>query len=254
MKPLSFAAAATLAIAGSLYASAATPPVPNGSFLEPYSNLWTVTVTSEKTHAHVVLGTWSDRGRFVAYSGKTAFERVQVFRITRSGKSSTTVNVFDPATMKPLERTYRTSTGDLSTLEFEGNAVRVVDATGAHRDDPRRSRVRVAGSYYDFSGGMYGLLLAGYPLQPGYRATISTIAEGDQSIQKIPFTVVRRETVEAKPGTFVSAWRVEVHWHDRNPQTDGSLMTFWLSKNPPYVIKLVYQAQRQGQTYVYTMA
>jgi hypothetical protein len=234
--------------------ASAQPDLPDGSFLEPYTNLWNVTVVVAKDGRRVDAGTWSDEGKFITWKGQPAFRRVQVFSIKRTGGKTTTTNVFDAKTMRPLAREFSTSAGDDTQLLINGTDVEVIDGIGPNRAAPKHTHLTIAQPFYDFSGGTYGLLLAGLPLTDGYSGSLTTIAERDQSLQNIPFKVVAHELVEAKPGTNVMAWKVEAVWHEPDPKTDGSLLTFWLTKSPPYIIKLIYDSRGLGQTYVYTMA
>jgi len=231
-----------------------TSNVPDGSFLQPYTNLWNVTVIVTKTGRHVDAGTWSDDGRFVSYGGHDAFQRTQVFKIKRTGAENTTVNVFDPKSMRPFQRRFFTSGRDSTDITVDGNRVVSKQIDAGKTASAKHTEVAITQPFYDFSGGMYGLLLAGYPLSVGYRNTLTTLAERDLSLQQIPFKVTAREPVEAKPGTQVMAWKVEAIWHEPDPKTDGSKLTFWLTKEPPYIIKLIYDSPGLGQTYIYTMA
>jgi hypothetical protein len=93
---------------------------------------------------------------------------------------------------------------------------------------------------------MFGVLLATFPLREGYTATFPTDPpeyknkEGAEPVEWLTFRVTGRESVAAGPGRQVEAWVVETDMsfgHDK----------FWLTREPPYVIKLIYTGPRGGK-------
>ena len=79
------------------------------------------------------------------------------------------------------------------------------------------------------------MLLASLPLQEGFRATLPTLSEDRDELGWITVSVGKEELVEAGPGRQVLAWPVDTEGHYANQ----SHSIFWISKEPPYVIKLV---------------
>jgi hypothetical protein len=240
------AAVAALVWIGSLGA-AGVPDRLDGSFIEPYTNLWKLSVTL-KDGRTLEAGTWSDEVVAVDAGGKRMLRRTQIARYPRRNLTTTTINVFEPQTLRPFGDSRSSSEGDVRERRFDGSAVTVIDATGECRGLPVQKRVTLTEPFYDFSGGMYGLVILGFPLAPGYRGTIPTPGETDETMQHVSFTVSAEEQVEAKPGTQVRAWVVDVA-----PDADGAKMRFWLTRSAPYIIKLVYDAPKAGQVFTYTM-
>jgi len=91
---------------------------------------------------------------------------------------------------------------------------------------------------------MYGLLLVTLPLKTGFSARMPSFDENSDTSRWANFRVTREELVEAGPGKQVKAWVVETE--------DNGAMTFWLTRRPPYVIKLVY-LYPNGLIATYTM-
>lgn len=97
---------------------------------------------------------------------------------------------------------------------------------------------------FDFLGGVYGLLLVSFPLKIRFSATLPSFDENTDTIRWKTFRVKGEEMVGAGSGKQVKAWVVET--------ADNGAMTFWLTKRPPYIIKLVY-VYPNGLRATYTM-
>jgi hypothetical protein len=95
--------------------------------------------------------------------------------------------------------------------------------------------VKLAESIFDYNGGLYGVLLAALPLREGLQATFPTLSEDRDELDWITITVGKEELVDAGPGKQVLAFPVDTEGNYANK----SHSTFWVSKEPPYVIKLV---------------
>jgi hypothetical protein len=82
---------------------------------------------------------------------------------------------------------------------------------------------------------MYGLLISALPLKNGYTAEIPTLDTNEMAIDWVPVRVKGRETVEAGAGKKAETWVVET------PTRLYGRMTWWVTKEPPYVIKAVLE-------------
>jgi hypothetical protein len=94
---------------------------------------------------------------------------------------------------------------------------------------------------YDFFGGMYGVLLANLPLRTGLTGDLPSIAEFSDSLVPAHYAVIRRERLRAGRLGERDAWVVETG-------QDGAKMTFWLSQQAPYVIRLEIENQNGIRT------
>ncbi|MBV8857535.1 MAG: hypothetical protein JOZ02_11440 [Acidobacteria bacterium] len=217
-------------------------PVVNGSFIKPYKNLWRLTYTRPSGES-IDAATWSDEVERLRLNGRTLLKRTQVAKYTRNDISMTTVNVFDPKTMAPVSRDFRDSRGPLKQIEFDGRAIKY-RGTSAPGGELKEGAARLDVPVFDFYGGLWGLLLATFPLKEGFTASLPSLDESTETLRWATFRVARAETVEAGPGKRVKAWVVETE--------DNGPMTFWLTKEAPYVIKLVYVTPK-GVTATYSM-
>src|SRR5439155_19781585 len=88
---------------------------------------------------------------------------------------------------------------------------------------------------FDFYGGMYGLLISTLPLADGYAAEIPAFDTDKMAIDWVPVRVKGRESIPAGMGKKTETWVVET------PTKLYGRMTWWVTKEPPYVIKAVLE-------------
>jgi hypothetical protein len=207
-----------------------------GSQLKPYTNLWILTQQkpggqSEQRGQSEQTGTWSDSLETTNYEGRPAMKRTQIAKYEKKGIQLTFVSVFDPTTMAPFSFDYtRSDNGNIRHVEFRGKNViyRHVDSTGLK---PEEATVKLDRQVFDFYGGMYGMLVSMLPLAEGYTAKIPAFDTNKMAIDWVPVRVTGRETVDAGRGKKAEAWIVET------PTKLYGRMTWWVTKEPPYVIK-----------------
>jgi hypothetical protein len=208
-----------------------------GSHLKPYTNLWKLT-QQKPGEAAEEAGTWSDSLESTVYSGQPAMKRTQIAKYEKKGIKLTFVSVFEPKTMKPFSFDYsRSDNGNVRHVEFGPDAVvyRHTDSTGA---EPEEARVKLDRNVFDFYGGMYGILISTLPLADGYAAEIPAFDTTKMAIDWVPVRVKGRETVPAGAGKKAETWVVET------PTKLYGRMTWWVTKEPPYVIKAVLEVPK----------
>jgi hypothetical protein len=165
-------------------------------------------------------------------------KRTQVANYEKKGIKLTFVSVFDPKTMKPFSFDYsRSDNGNVRHVEFGADTVmyRHTDSTGAK---PEEVRVKLDRNVFDFYGGMYGVLISVLPLADGYASEIPTLDTNKMAIDWVPVRVKGRETVPAGAGKKTETWVVET------PTKLYGRMTWWVTKQPPYVIKAVLEVPK----------
>jgi hypothetical protein len=198
----------------------------SGAKLKPYSNAWMFSFIKDGKRKDQ--GIWSDVLRFKDVAGKRVLERVQGMTYS-NGLSSVTINRFDPVTVAPVYSEQHTPDGKLVKRTFDGRHIEThfIGAPGAAE---QVTQADLPTPVFDFNGGMYGTLLAAQPLRIGYSGQIPAVGEFDDNYSLVPFKVVRRETIPAGFKGHVAAWVVEVG--------GPTPMTFWISDNPPYILRL----------------
>ena len=230
---------AFLAAPGAQAAESATPIRPGdsglqGTSLKPYKNAWKVVYAFPGKDPFLV-GTWTDELEAVEVEGRHLLKRSQVANYAKYHIVTTYVNVFDPKTMSPVFTDYkRSDTGEWAHRDFEGDTVHY-DRAPSSTAQAEKGDLKLAESIFDYNGGLYGVLLAALPLKEGWSATFPTLSEDRDELDRITITVGKEELVEAGPGKQVLAWPVDTEGNYANK----SHSTFWISKDAPYVIKLV---------------
>jgi hypothetical protein len=207
----------------------------DGSFLKPYKNAWKVVYAFPGKEPFLV-GTWTDELSAIEINGRHLLRRTQMADYAKYNIVSTYVNVFDPKTMAPVSMDFkRSDTGEWAHRDFEGAQVKY--RRGSSSDDlkTQTGQIDTKESVFDYNGGMYGVFLAALPLAEGFKATFPALSEDRDELDRITIAVGKQELVDAGPGRQVMAWPVDTEGNYANK----SHSIFWITKEPPYVIKLV---------------
>jgi Protein of unknown function (DUF3108) len=205
-----------------------------GSHLKTYTNLWKFTQQKPGGAAEPA-GTWSDSLENVHFEGRPALKRTQIAKYEKKPIQLTFVSIFDPKTMEPFSFDYsRSDNGNVRHVDFHHATVtyRHTDSTGAK---PEEATIKLDRPVFDFYGGMYGVLISALPLAEGYATELPAFDTTKMAIDWVPVRVKGRETVESGPAKTTETWVVETatKFYGR--------MTWWVTKEPPYVIKAVLE-------------
>jgi hypothetical protein len=205
----------------------------NGSFLKPYKNVWKIVYAFPGKEPFLV-GTWSDELSEIEVNGRHLLKRRQVANYAKYNIITENINVFDPTTMVPVSMEFkRSDTGEWVHRDFDGSTVKFRRGKSSDETKVETGQLKLSEPVFDYHGGMYGLLLATFPLKEGFTATIPTLSEDRDEFEWTTFTIGKQESVDAVPGKQVMAWPVEID------EADHDHSIFWISKEAPYVIKLV---------------
>jgi hypothetical protein len=216
----------------------------DGSFLQPYNNAWSYTATLPDGRIRPQ-GIWSDHLQWSTVDGKQVMLRVQGTTFV-TGASNTILNTFDPKTLAPLTSETHRVDGTIFRRTFNGTRVTSVVLSNA-KDTKAPDTTNLAQAVYDFNGGMYGMLLASLPLKEGLKGTLPAIGDNDTSLRAEPFEVLHQEDVEAGARGQTKAWVVE------SARPGEYTMRFWLTKTPPYIIRLVMTDVAHGRVLTWDM-
>jgi len=232
LSPLRLAAAAMIGASLSCCAAVidrAATVAPNGSLLRPYDNAWLFSARDPAGLVHPQ-GIWSDHVQYVTIDGRRLMERVQGMTYV-TGLSLLSINVFDPASMRPVSSVQHRPDGSSISRKFSGTHVETtrVSRTG---ETPTIDNIDLPAETYDFYGGMWGLLLATMPIAQGQSGSFPSIDEDGDVPRTATYQVLGREWVSAGAHGKIRAWRISA---DR---PEKYRMTFWLTQAPPYVIGL----------------
>ncbi len=246
---LPWAALSLLALSVSAAAAEAPAPVAvkvgdpavDASFIKPYKNAWKITQFTPAGQS-VDGGTWTDEVQIVDDHGRPAIKRIQVKKGLKNGYTS--INLADHKTLAPISTELTENTGYHAKIEFDGRHVKA-DHKGTFPGDPTptqgKTEVDLPMPAFDFQGGIFGLLLASFPLREGYTAKFPSYVDDGDKIEWQSFTVLGREKVPAGPGKEVETWKVRA-------LLGGFTLDFFVSKEAPYIIRLEQVGPRGGRS------
>ncbi|HET7451990.1 MAG TPA: hypothetical protein VFL12_04575 [Thermoanaerobaculia bacterium] len=232
-------AAAGLALPGAVFAASPTrvgDPSITGAQLRPYVNRWKFT-QQKPGGSPVEVGIWSDRLEETTFEGRPALKRTQDVQYTKKDVRMTIVDVFDPRTMEPFTFDYfRSSDGETRHVEFRGRTVVYRHSDGKLPAEEKTAALE--GPVFNFYG-LYGVLVSTLPLRDGFATEIPAFDTDKMAVDRVPVRVVGKETVAAGPGKTRETWVVET-----TPKLYGK-MTWWVSKDAPYVIRAVLEIPKK---------
>jgi hypothetical protein len=207
----------------------------DGSFLKPYKNAWKIVYTFPGKEPFLV-GTWTDELSSVEINGHHLLKRTQMADYAKYNIVTTYVNVFDPKTMAPISMDFkRNDTGKWAHRDFEINKITYRRGDSGDAATTKSGNLDFKQPVFDYNGGMFGLLLAALPLKEGFKAVLPTLSEDRDAPDQVMVTVGKQELVDAGPGKQIMAWPIDT---DAN-YANQSHSIFWVTKEAPYVIKLV---------------
>jgi hypothetical protein len=201
----------------------------DGRRLQPYGNAWIYSATKPGGQS-AVQGIWTDHFSAVTVDGKAAWRRLQGMTYVNHVMSSVS-NSFDAITCAPISNEQYHPDGSILKRKFSGRHVTTERIANAGAG-PVKTEIDLPQPVFDFYGGTYGLLLSCLPLKVGYSGVLPAIAETEDKLAATTFSVVRAERVSAGSRGTRDTLVVVVDTPDSYTQT------FWLSKEPPYVIRL----------------
>jgi hypothetical protein len=211
--------------------------------LTPFSHVYAVTATVHGKPA--VTSRWQDTLEEVTIGGQKVYRRTQI-STQSNGRVRTWISVFLPESLSPVADTFNTSEGDIFIRTFANGVATDYSSNGAQRGVMTTSRAPLPSGYSDFNGGQFGLALLQLPLALHYKATLTTFAPTDSAIQLVPIEVLRTEKL-AIGSCSLDAFVVRATFAAKYYPDEGqNSMTFWLTRGPPYVAKLVTEAPEKG--------
>jgi len=219
-------------------------PVVDGTVIKPYEVKWRV-MGKAPDGSVIQMGTWSDSVKLAVMDGREVLIRRQLWLHDKGAEGY--VNVVDHKTLEPILSQHVNSGGTFRRYEFSADGKRVAyeqfpPPPPADGSEPKpaiglkmmQGVISLSEPFYDFNAGMFGLLLAGFPLQQGYTARFPVFRSYDPKAEPawIDYEVKGKEKVSVR-GELKDAWLVVAH----SPDTQ-EVMTFDMVKEPPYILEL----------------
>jgi hypothetical protein len=212
----------------------------DGSIIHAASNVWKMTGTTpggNRTDG----GLWKDKIEIVDREGHSVIRRTQI----DAGPDGTTtfITEADRQKLTPIRAEVTTAAGFHRVLTFEPD--RVHSVINGPSQAIREGDIPITQGVFDFNGGMFGLLVVGFPLQRDFSASFP-VFDPRKGVVWAKYTVMGQERVPAGEGRTIDAWIVEVQDPVRL-----SRMIFSLTKQPPYIIRL--QEISEGKFWTFDM-
>lgn len=205
----------------------------SGKHLKPYANKWKMySVDAQGKETLVTI--WTDYAQLIELEGKTYISRIQELYNPAMMLQELWTNLFEHETMLPYRASQFKTTGDYSYTAFGMD--KVVHSTKTATKEAVKVDYRGDGMTYDWT--MYGVLLSGLPFKKGEAYSIPVFSQqNDTGKATVIATIAGKETVTDDNKKEHTTWRVD---------TNAGL-TFWLTKEEPYVIQLSYPTQNGGK-------
>ena len=206
--------------------------VVDGSFIKPYACRWKL-VGRGKDGSVKEMGTWSDDVRIETRDGKPVLRRRQVWNYGQGTEGY--FNLVDQKTLAPILSHYTNTPGLYYRFEYHDGGVRYQRSPLAMTEPMTQGDVKPSMPVFEFNAGMFGLLIACFPLAEDYEARFPVFPTFSPAAEPawVDLHVEGREKVTVASGKEIECWRVIVN----SPATD-EVMRFDLTREPPYVVRL----------------
>jgi hypothetical protein len=245
--------------------------VVDGTVLKPYSNRFSQRVLRPDGTVREGIVYWTDELRATNLRGRPLLERsIITYRVADQGIISFGGALFDPRTLAPVASWETQSADDYWHMNFHGDGrvgigLKVSPPAGS---EPRFIHWKRDTPAFDTYNGTFGLLLATLPLREGFATGVDVVSEDKGARQHLDVRVLREESVSpggSVGGQTVKGWVVETRVLGEYPPATGpaspklvplahapSVSTYWVIKQPPYLVKIVQESISEGQKTVFT--
>ncbi|MEP1093729.1 MAG: hypothetical protein ABJG78_01390 [Cyclobacteriaceae bacterium] len=205
----------------------------DGSRITDYTNKWKVTfVDAEGKETPNKI--WTDCGQIISLDGKKYFHRVQDLYDPQMNLQDTWINMVEHKTLVPVSFSTLNPTGGFAHYQFDGGKI-----TGSTNQVTAGevTEIDLALEEKVFDWNLYGMLLVGLPFKNGLVVKLPFYAPQQDGLSWVTASVGDKESVKLADGKGIETWKV---------LTDQRL-TFWISEQAPYVIKLELQLQNNAK-------
>ncbi len=218
-----------------------------GRRVRPYTNRWKITYRTPTGAAADGgpgrAGMWYDTLAIVRRDARRELLRRQTLLNPAGEVLEVIDNYVDPVTLAPILSETRSKGGGISRRSFAGARVSGFDLDSATATSRSTIDTTLAEPVFDYFGGLFGILLVGFPLRNGFVAEFPTNfggASGPDGLTHVTVTALGTERIDAGPLGRVMARHVT----SKTPQWT---FDYWLSDRPPYIIRLVLTGPRGGK-------
>lgn len=205
----------------------------NSSIFEPYTNKWKVTFMSldGKQSPNRI---WTDYSQILNIGDKSYLLRVQDLYSPEMKLQNTWINRVELPSLKPIHFSTFTPSGGFSFFEFSDEII--YSCSNLNKEHQiRHDTTSIDGGAYDWN--LYGILLAALPFNQNKVYQIPYFDTNVLEVKNLFAYVNGAETVLKLDGKKVDTWKIVTNKN----------LVFWLTKSPPYVIKLELDVPGKGK-------
>lgn len=220
----------------------------DGRGIRPHTHRWLITYFTPDGRpvpgGPKRVATWYDTVRIITLAGHAALHRKQVLLAAGDAPLEVIDSWAEPRSLAPIRTVSQNADGTTSLREYRGAHVTGYDPDSAAPGGRKSIDTTLAVAPFDFFGGMYDLLLAGFPLRDGYRARFPADlggARGGASLEWVTIAVASRDTIDTGTAQPVPAWHVVT-----GPTSVGRF-EFWIGPDPRYMVRMWYIGPRGGK-------
>ena len=202
----------------------------DGTLIKPYTNKWKVTyITADGKEVPNKI--WTDNGQIIKLNHQELFYRIQCIYDPNMELLDTWINLVEHKTLIPKHFSTLNSNGGFSYFDFKNNVV-----NGSTNLNPSKKTNIINTEFEElaFDWNLYGMLLVGLPLE---KNLIAKMPIYNIQNKKTEWLIVQ---VIAQDHLIYGTEQIEIATY--KILTNKNL-TFWISKNAPYVIKLELELQ-----------
>ena len=210
-----------------------------GKNLKPYTNKWKVTLITPKGDKRF-FQVWTDYLQKIELNGKIYIHRIQDIYDSKENLLKTQMNFVNEDDLTPVRVSLVGADGSYSFFEFKGSHVK--GNFTSQQDKTKELKFDKTFSHNVFDWSLYGILLAGLPLKIDFQATFPIYEFPNMEDGWLKVDVNEMESIKTLGGEIINTYKVETNQD----------MVFSISKNAPYVIKLVYKTPK-GATLIWEM-
>jgi len=208
-----------------------------GDFIEPYTNKWQVSVIDSLGNKEIVR-IWTDYAQILEIEGEEYLHRVQDLYSPLYELEQTWVNIVKHKNLLPKRFTLQNASGGLQNIDFSMNDIVIKSNIEGQEYSPEK--IEISQPLYDWN--LYGMLLVGLPFEEGQIFSIPFWSQPEKSADYLVAEINGKVTVKTLKGEEILTHKV----------TTNKGLTFWLTKEKPYVIQLELQLPT-GSTMLWEM-
>jgi hypothetical protein len=197
-----------------------------GDFIEPYTNKWQVSLI-DTSGTKTTVRFWTDYTQILELNGVDYLHRVQDLYGSDNELQETWINIVEHKSLVPLRFTSQNASGGMMNLDFSPEEIIVKSNADDQVYAPQR--FEISQQLYDWN--LYGMLLVGLPFKEGEIYKIPFWSQAVSSVDYVTTEAEGKEMIKTLTGASIST--------QKNTTDKG--LTFWLTKEKPYVIQLELQ-------------